>query len=139
MTGPPCSGKTSWVRRQAQADDLILDADDIARRLGSPDRWGHTRQLRDQAQAVMWQQMATVAEAAAGTAWVIRACPDPAERQRLAQLLRATRTVVLLPSLAVLSGRAQARPHPYRTTEAIRWWLRHYQPAPGDELNPGVR
>lgn len=84
----------------------------------------------------MRQQMAAVRAMAVGTAWVIRAVPDPVERGRLAGWLHTDRTVVLVPPQSVLMARARSRPHPYRTAQAIRWWMRNYCPHPGDELNP---
>jgi predicted kinase len=136
VAGPPCAGKTTWVRQHAQPGDLVLDADNIARRLGSTDQWQHAQPHRQAAQDVMWQQMAAVRAMPAGTAWVIRAVPDPAERARLAHWLRATTVVVLLPPAPVLMGRAGRRPHPYRTRQAIRYWASRYRPHPDDQLNP---
>jgi len=136
VTGPPCSGKTTWAHHRAQPGDLVVDADTIARRLGSPDPWLPTQPWRDTAQAVMWQQMALVAAMTTGTAYIIRSAPDPAERTRLATWLRAEQVVVLLPPAPVLLSRARTRPRPYRTIQAIRHWHTRYRPAPGDHLNP---
>lgn len=30
ITGPPCSGKSTWVRTHAQPDDIVVDLDRIA-------------------------------------------------------------------------------------------------------------
>ncbi len=36
ITGPPCAGKTTWVRQHAQAGDVIIDFDQLAAALGAP-------------------------------------------------------------------------------------------------------
>jgi hypothetical protein len=30
VTGPPCSGKTTWVRFHAQTDEIVIDLDELA-------------------------------------------------------------------------------------------------------------
>ena len=45
VAGPPCSGKTHHVRTNAGPDDLVIDWDEIAVRLGSPRSHIHSRML----------------------------------------------------------------------------------------------
>ena len=83
ITGPPCSGKTTYARQHALPGHVIVDFDAIAQALGSPVTHGHDRHL--------WK-VATEARAAAvraaiaqhrqgATAWVIDSQPDEAARQ----------------------------------------------------------
>lgn len=41
VTGPPCAGKTVYVKTHAQPNDVIIDFDEIANVLGSPVTHGH--------------------------------------------------------------------------------------------------
>lgn len=42
VTGPPCSGKTTYVRDHAADGDIVIDFDNIAQALGSTVRHGHS-------------------------------------------------------------------------------------------------
>lgn len=46
VTGPPCSGKSTYVRTHAQAGDIIIDFDVIAQALGSGDPHDHNTHVR---------------------------------------------------------------------------------------------
>lgn len=46
VTGPPCSGKTTYVRTHAQPDDVVVDFDAIAQALGSPTPHDHNPAVR---------------------------------------------------------------------------------------------
>lgn len=101
VCGPPCAGKSTYVRAHAQPGDLVLDQDVIG------------------VQA-MRQALATLPPAQ-GTAWVIRPAPGPARRAALAKRLRAE-VVLLTPSAEELTARARQRPDAKRTIAAIRRW-----------------
>ncbi|MFC3238240.1 HNH endonuclease, partial [Streptomyces nitrosporeus] len=45
VCGPPCSGKTTYVRDRAQGGDLVVDWDALAQALGSPHPWDHPAPL----------------------------------------------------------------------------------------------
>lgn len=47
ITGPPCSGKTTYARQHAKPGDIIIDFDLIAQALGSPDPHDHDPRLRE--------------------------------------------------------------------------------------------
>lgn len=42
IVGPPCSGKTSYMRQHAKRGDIVIDFDLMAKALGSPVTHGHT-------------------------------------------------------------------------------------------------
>lgn len=46
VTGPPCSGKTTYVREHAQPGDIVVDFDTLAVALGSPDSHEHPDPIR---------------------------------------------------------------------------------------------
>lgn len=45
VTGPPCSGKSTYVRDHMRPGDLVVDYDAIAQAIGSPDGHDHPRAL----------------------------------------------------------------------------------------------
>lgn len=101
MCGPPCAGKTTWVREHAQPGDTVLDADVIGQRAMS-------KALRGRL---------------SGRVWVIRCCPGARARQILAAQLGAE-VVLLVPEERVLLARAMRRTHPRRHVMAVKAWLR---------------
>jgi hypothetical protein len=104
VAGPPCAGKSTYVRHRARPGDLVLDQDVIGAR-------------------AMAAGMRRVAAMTDGTAWVIRCAPGPTRRAELAAELGAE-VVLLRPDDATLIARAAARPHPRRAIQAVRDWIR---------------
>jgi hypothetical protein len=47
ITGPPCSGKTTYVRNHAQPGDIVIDFDTLAQALGSPVSHDHDPHVRN--------------------------------------------------------------------------------------------
>lgn len=41
VVGPPCSGKTTYVRERAGAADVVVDFDALAEAFGSGEQWNH--------------------------------------------------------------------------------------------------
>lgn len=86
--GSPCSGKTTWVRENANTDDLILDIDSIWKSIckaGKPNRlkanvFGIRDCILDQirTRTGMWR-----------SAFVVGGYPLRSDRDRLCELLRA--------------------------------------------------
>lgn len=104
ICGPPCAGKTTYVAERARPRDIVLDQDVIG-----------ARAMRD--------GLARVATMTTGTAWVIRCCPGQAQRDALAQQIRATKVVLLQPPRDELIRRATQRPDPRRHIQAVRQWM----------------
>ena len=46
ISGPPCSGKSTYARQHYQPGDIIIDFDRIAQAFGSPVVCGHDAQYR---------------------------------------------------------------------------------------------
>lgn len=104
VCGPPCAGKTSYVRRHAQLGDLVLDQDTIGAR-------------------AMGRELPRVARMTAGTAWIIRTAPGPRRRAKLANDLGAD-VVLLAPPKELVIQRAKHRVNARRTIAAIGKWYR---------------
>lgn len=130
LCGPPCAGKTTLAHHLAGPGDVVLDFDDIARAMGSPDWWIHPEPYRTMAEQHMQARiLAAITGEADGTAWIIRTAPRPHHRARLAQDLDA-QVYVLNPGQAECVRRAAQRPR--GTRHAIGSWYHHYRPWSGD-------
>ena len=46
VTGPPCSGKTTYVRSHAKPGDIVIDFDTMAQAFGSPATHNHSAAVR---------------------------------------------------------------------------------------------
>lgn len=42
ITGPPCGGKTTYIRKHAKRGDLVVDYDELAMTLGCAEKWNPT-------------------------------------------------------------------------------------------------
>lgn len=120
VTGPPCSGKSTYVDQHATPGALIVCWDTIALELGAATTHPTPYRMRDTIAAAYAERLALVPTAP--EAWVIRTLADPAERADWAATLGA-QLVILQPPLDELMARARRRPHPGRTMRDIRAWL----------------
>lgn len=109
VTGPPCSGKSTYVRERARRGDVVIDLDRIALALTSEDTLHHEYDETIRALAVHVREAALRAVlGAAGqvTAWVIDSSPSP-ERRRQYRMVGAE-IVALDPGIDVCLDRASA-------------------------------
>lgn len=106
VAGPPCAGKTTYVRTHALAGDTVLDQDDMG-----PSAYQHAL-----------TQLITHPPELPARAWVIRCCPGPTAREAFAASIGATRTVLLQPSLDQLMARASTRAQPHTHRAAVQAW-----------------
>lgn len=91
ITGAPCSGKTSFVKERLQANDLILDIDDIWEMVSGQDRYVKPNslkpivfQLRDDIKGLISRGTGTWRNA-----YIIESLPSPSDRNREADRYRA--------------------------------------------------
>lgn len=47
VTGPPCSGKSTYVRTHRKPGDIVIDFDTLAQALGSPNPHDHSSAVRN--------------------------------------------------------------------------------------------
>lgn len=132
VAGPPAAGKNTHVNKHKRPGDIVIDFDDICRRLGSNDKHDHAPEIRTKANRVMQDLDEWVSRRGYGTAWVIRSVPHPAERALLAQGIRATEVHVIATPADVAKARAERDGRPAWTAQVIDKWWRRYQPATDD-------
>ena len=112
VTGPPCSGKTTYVQQNAARGDAVVDFDVIAQGLGSPVSHGHSESVKRMAVQVR----AAAIDAAirrhrqGGDAWVVDSRPAPPAVRRY--LEAGARMVDLTAPAAELHRRADEAGRP---------------------------
>lgn len=121
VTGPPASGKTTYVQTHAQPGDLVVDLDAIAQALGSPDTHDHPEQLKPfifEARDAVIERIGR--DASVARAWLIAV--NPTDRD----LALATDVVTLDVDAETCKARAQEAGRPARWLDLIdQWHTRH--------------
>lgn len=125
VTGPPCGGKSTYVRANAQATDLLLDLDAIAHAMGYTEtqvEWGDDHPAITAARMARAHVLnALLTGRLQCAAWIIDARPDGAMR---AQYQRAGAHIITIdPGEQVCVDRAANRPS--TTHEGIATWYQH--------------
>jgi predicted kinase len=130
IVGPPCGGKSTLARRlAAEQPGEVLDRDDIARELGSPRRWMHSRVYADAAERRMREGIERISQAEDVTAYVVRSLAEAGEQQELAEQLDAE-LVMVDPGKAECLRRAHRDKRPKGTVPTIYRW---YERASGEQ------
>ena len=113
ITGPPCAGKTTYIREHANRGDLIIDFDEIAKAFGADDYEadGVIREaaLKARAQAI------EIAKEAETDSWII----DTNHRTPFAE---DEDLIELDPGKDVCLERAKQDERPQRTLDGIESW-----------------
>ncbi|MGY3341192.1 5-methylcytosine-specific restriction endonuclease McrA [Streptomyces filamentosus] len=126
VCGPPCSGKTTYVRERAEPGDLVVDWDALAQALGSPHPHDHPRQLTPfvaEARDAIVARLARRHDVA--RVWIIATAPRDSDRARLAP--EGARVVLLATDEDECVRRARHDSRPGGTIEAIETWWRTYR------------
>ena len=89
--GSPCAGKTTWVRNNANADDLILDIDALWESVCLSDRYHKPNRLKANVFALRDCLLEQIAQRKGKwrNAFVVGCYPLQTERERLADVLNA--------------------------------------------------
>lgn len=122
ITGPPCAGKSTFVRENAQPGDLIIDFDSLAGAFGSSTAHDSPLPFR---RVVQSARRAAITQVLMGTvehAWVIDTDPD---RGMVAQYSRAgAQFHTVDPGQNECLLRADRDKRPSWTADQIRRWYR---------------
>ena len=119
VTGPPCSGKTTYVAQRAKPGDVIIDLDQIAHALTTADTPSHQYpdHIRRLAMKARWSIMRDAAHMGSHrcNVWIIDGHPS-ADNMDLYKKLKAN-IVALNASISELLSRAEncERPAHYRS------------------------
>jgi predicted kinase len=114
VTGPPCGGKSTYIKQNAKSGDIIVDMDRLARALTTEDITNHNysdavRRVARQAREAAVKAAVTVAQGTRSTtAWIIHTDPSPTDRANY-RILSAT-FVECSPGLQVCLERLRERP-----------------------------
>lgn len=130
VTGPPAAGKTTWVLEHAQAGDVMIDMDRIARALmpvapdASHDYPDHVRHVAIAARKAAVNRATRLRERC--TVWLIHALPtteDLAEYRAF-----GWRVEVIDPGRAVVEDRARTMRPAAMMQHVARWYAQHPEP-----------
>jgi len=121
VTGPPCSGKTTYVRLHAKPGDIVIDFDNLAQALGSTTRHGHSPAHQ---QVTIAARRAAIEAAVrwsgkGATVWIVD-CNISAKRARMYEEAQAE-IVTMSADPAELHRRAHAE-RPRRWHKLIEEW-----------------
>jgi predicted kinase len=122
--GPPCGGKSTYVRERARPGDLVVDHDLIAQELGSPATHNHAEEYRALAEQRVAELLVEVANGRHRSVWVVRSVAEARFRQELADYIGADEVVLVTATRRELAQRARSRPDPDATLVEIDRWLR---------------
>ena len=121
VSGPPCSGKSTYVRENKKPGDVVIDYDLLAEAIGD-DRWDvkHPDVVRDMRRAAIDRILSDADEM---DAWIIDTDPTSASRSRYAA---ASADMVALDVPRVeCERRALADERPQQTMDAIDAYFSH--------------
>ena len=122
VSGPPCVGKSHFVRENASADDMVVDLDRIALAISPEGTKHHEYPPHIRAAAMRMRKMAVQAAlgwARYGDAWVIHAKPSDAD-VRGYQMHGAT-FHPLTEDIEVLLKRAEAERPAWVSSRILNW------------------
>lgn len=84
VTGAPCSGKTSFVKENMKAGDIVCDIDSLWEAISGQERYVKPKGLYPFIEAVERELREQIKMMSNGTAWIITGAPSAKERQDLA-------------------------------------------------------
>ncbi|OFB37984.1 hypothetical protein BA059_16840 [Mycolicibacterium sp. (ex Dasyatis americana)] len=129
VTGPPASGKTTWVREHAQPGDITIDYDAIANVLTPPDSNPHHHQphihtiTRAARQAAINKALTTPGT---HSIYIIHSTPGATALQQYQAL--GAHIVTIDPGIDVVMARCKAE-RPWQMQQAAKQWYASKQPS----------
>lgn len=138
VCGPPGSGKSTWVKERATANDVVIDLDEIMARIARLPLYKAGRNLLGTALDQRQRMLNALADDRTHThAYFIVGAPTVGERAMWRDTLKPEHIVVLTTPAEVCESRIRADSRRDTQTQeehiaAARAWWRRYQPAPFD-------
>ena len=132
VTGPPCAGKSTYIREHAADGDVLVDYDAIAQAFGRKEPHSAWRGLSDPHIAAFIARRAVVEWAVENAAdvesWVIHTNPLPEDMDTYEQA--GAEIIELDTDMETCLQRAEADGRPPGTDDAIREWFEKHPTAP---------
>jgi len=123
VTGPPCAGKSTWVRERAQIGDIVVDLDRIALAITAEQTHHHAYPVHIRKAAIVVRKTAVavaIAYSRTGTSFIIHAKPNP---RALREHARVCGQIIALDApFDVLMARAKAERPPEIVRTLAHWW-----------------
>lgn len=124
ITGPPCSGKSTYITERAQLGDIIIDMDRLALALTTEDTPHHEYgdHIRDVAMRARRSAVTAAIEKHhhGHTVWIIDT--DPSKERRHEYRKHGGNIVDLDPGLATCLARAEGQRPPGMVAYLYRWY-----------------
>lgn len=120
VIGPPCSGKSTFVRKRKAVSDVVVDYDAIASAVGSSTPFGATGGIRRVALAARWGAINRVLNGIDENAFIIHTNPSQEQMQKYAAV--GAKFLVVDPGKAACIARAKAEHRPKDIFPAIDAW-----------------
>lgn len=127
VTGPPCGGKSTYIKTNARDGDIVIDMDELAKSLvkGDVDSHDYSDEVRSVARAARKgavRQAIMVGQGNRLGVWIIHTDPPAAERYNY-QIVGA-KIVECSPGLQVCLERLKKRP--LRNQVKVESYIRDY-------------
>lgn len=132
VSGPPCSGKSTYVAAHLERGDTVLDFDELYVELSGDPIYVQRSKLRPVVNDEFRRRLEKIRQG-----WIIRNAPLKQHRATLARIHRAQVVVLAVPADVCLE-RLMASDRPERVkveqAEAIHRWWDQYEPWSEDTL-----
>ena len=135
IIGPPCAGKSTHIREQAKAGDVLIDYDQIATAIGSDVPHQAKGDIRKVALSMRHRAIDEITKGIDADSWIIHSNPSPL---LLARYEEAGATFTMIdPGQADCIERASDRPE--GTADAIADWYANPPTLPqGDSIDDPI-
>lgn len=134
VCGPPGAGKSTWVRENATAGDLILDLDEMKRSISGLHRSDFPESLLDYA---IWARLQVADhwnKKRDCDLWYVTTMPDPTEREMTSVAFGDAKVIVFEVPLEYCRSRLRNVEDSKRRSQLAADWWGQYLPRLGDEV-----
>lgn len=129
ISGPPCAGKSTYVKENAKDGDLRVDYDSIAKALGAKNSHAAEGIVRQAAFDAREGAISTALSDTKAEAWIIHTSPSPQHLSAYADA--GAEFIELDPGYEVCMERAKQDDRPQQTYDGIEKW---YQGKKGKKM-----
>jgi len=126
VCGPPASGKSTYVRDNAEPGDTIIDFDAIRKRLGGV-KWDQDQDIKRKSFAIRAKTLKGLKDRRRGRCWFIVTAPTPAERKAWTEALGDVTVIAMNTPKRICIQRIMAdperRPQADSMIAAVKRWV----------------